>query len=135
MSRRLRADLLVVAAALLLSGCATPSHLVFYQTSILGIDVSTSADNSTVHAKVGYDRQTGTIIPKTKVKGTPESAEEQEAMSVVSRSRIKVEWFRPSEICERFATGQAARNVARHGAAGALKSDGSGAGPATCEGF
>jgi hypothetical protein len=128
-------DLLAGSTLMVLAGCGTPTHLIFYQSSVLGIDVSTSVDNSTVHAKIGYDRQTGTIVPKTMVKAHAGSADEAEAMSVVSRSRITVDWFAPSEICERFATGQAALNVAaRAGSMAALRRSGSST-TAVCEGF
>ena len=136
MSRRDAPTLLAGTVLLLLTGCATPTHLIFYQSSILGVDVATSADSSTVHATMGYDRQTGTIIPKSKVKTGSGSTEEPEAMAVVSRARIKVHWLRPSEICERFGTGEAARNIARQGAAHALKTQGTSTTSATpCEDF
>lgn len=138
MTCRRAARLLAAAALLLTAGCANPTHLIFYQSSIVGVDVATSADTGTVHAVLGYDRQTGTVIPKTTV--TPDDAAsattEREAMAVVSRARIRVEWLRATEICERFATGKAAVNLARQGATHALKTDGTPAlGPAVCEGF
>jgi hypothetical protein len=114
----------VLALVVTTTGCATPSHLIFHTSTTLGVDVATSADNSTIHARVGYDRQTATIIPKTRVKNG-QGQEEPEAMAVIGRSRIKIRWFRPSEICERFATGKAALNMASQSAAGALRGDGS----------
>lgn len=137
MSHRAAWSLLAGTALVCLSGCVRqPTHLIFYQSSILGVDAATSADSSTVHVVLGYDRQTGTIIPKSNVRSDPASKEEPEAMSVVSRGRIKVQWLRPSEVCERFGTGQAARNIARNGAAHALRAEGAASvAPKVCEGF
>lgn len=95
----------------LLAGCANPSHLVFYQSTVLGVDVATSGEGGTVHATLGYDRQTTAFIPKTKVK-IAEGKEEHEAMSVVAKTDIGIEWLMIQEIHERFATGQAAVNLA-----------------------
>jgi hypothetical protein len=79
-------------------------------------------DQGTVSAKLGYDRQTGTIVPKTLVKDAT-GQDKAEAMSVLARSRFKIRFLRASEICERFATGEAALNMAKHaGAVAALVS-------------
>jgi hypothetical protein len=94
----------------LLAGCANPSHLVFHQSTVLGVDVATQVDGSSIHATLGYDRQTVTLIPKSTIKNN-QNVEEIEAMSIVARTRIKVQWLGTQEICERFATGKAARNI------------------------
>jgi len=141
MRRHVVPPLLASMALLVLTGCAAPmpTHLIFYQSSILGVDVATSADSSTVHATMGYDRQTGTIIPKSRVKTLSEDRgaprEEVEAMSVVSRARIKVEWLAPSEICERFATGYAARYVAQNSAAHALRGESASTDTSPCKDY
>ncbi len=94
-----------------LAGCANPSHLVFYQSTVLGVDVATNAEGGTVHATLGYDRQTNAFIPKTKVKNA-QGKEEIEAMSLISKTEIDVEWLMIQQIHERFATGDAAVNLA-----------------------
>jgi hypothetical protein len=93
---------------------------MFYQGTVIGVDVATMPDQGTVSAKLGYDRHTGTIVPKTLVKDANDK-ERAEAMSVLARSRFKIRFLRASEVCERFATGEAAINMARQaGAVAAL---------------
>ena len=104
--------LLTLACASLLGGCATPSHLVFHQSTSIGADAAANTDTGQVHVAFGYDRQTNTLIPKTRT--TNEAGqEEQEAMSVVSASNIKIKWLGLHEVTEQFATGKAARNLAQ----------------------
>ena len=108
---------LCLLCASLLTGCATPSHLVFHQSTSIGADAAANMDTGQVHVAFGYDRQTNTIIPKTKTRremDDPEGeGEEQEAMSVVSASEVKIKWLGLHEVTEQFATGKAARNLAR----------------------
>ena len=102
--------------------CATtPRHLVFHQSTVLGVDASTSATQAG-HTRivVGYDRQTTAFIPKSKVVADttggqlPNGAtDEIEAMSAVGLSTIKIRGFAQTEVHERFATGAAARNIAK----------------------
>lgn len=104
--------LLSLMLAGLLAACSTPSHLVFHQCTSIGADASTNSTTGQVHVSVGYDRQTNTLIPKTLTlndSGVPES----EAMSVVSASEVKIKWLGLHEVTEQFATGTAARNLAR----------------------
>ncbi len=111
MNSKLMAALSFLVADLL-AGCATPSHLVFHQSTSIGADVAANTDTGHVHAAFGYDRQTNTLIPKTKT--TNDNGEiEQEAMSVVSASEVKIKWLGLHEVTEQFATGAAARNLAR----------------------
>lgn len=111
MKSRLSA-MLGVACAGLLAGCANPSHLVFHQSVSVGADAAANADTGQVHVAFGYDRQTNTIIPKTET-ANDSGAPEQEAMSVVSAGEVKIKWLGLHEVTEQFATGQAARNLAR----------------------
>ncbi len=108
--------LLPLACAALLAGCASPSHLVFHQSSSVGADASANTDTGQVHVAFGYDRQTNTIIPKTDT-SNDFGEREKEAMSVISASEVKVKWLGLHEVTEQFATGRAARNLARHPAA------------------
>lgn len=108
--------LLPLACAALLAGCANPSHLVFHQSTSVGADASANTDTGQVHVAFGYDRQTNTIIPKTDTEND-HGEREKEAMSVISASEVKVKWLGLHEVTEQFATGRAARNLARHPAA------------------
>lgn len=104
--------LLCIVCAWMHSGCTTPSHLVFHQSTSVGVDVAGNADTGHVHVAFGYDRQTNTLIPKTSTvndNGEPE----QEAMSAISAGQVKVKWLGLHEVTEQFATGAAARNLAR----------------------
>lgn len=104
--------LLCLMLACLLAGCATPSHLVFHQSTSIGADASTNTNTGQVHFAVGYDRQTNTLIPKTRT--TNENGKpEPEAMSVVSASEVKIKGLGLHEVTEQFATGKAARNLAQ----------------------
>lgn len=104
-----------------LNGCATPSHIVFQQAAVVGADVAADTTTGQAHVSVGYDRQTNAMIPKTKTYVTqrdPENGqlverEENEAMSAISASRVKIKWFGAHEVNEQFATGEAAVNIAR----------------------
>ncbi|MEQ1842978.1 MAG: hypothetical protein ABL994_21460, partial [Verrucomicrobiales bacterium] len=64
-----------------------------------------------IHMALGYDRQTDTLIPKTTII-TDANQEENEAMSVISTSKIRVKGMRLNDVNEQFATGQAAVNIA-----------------------
>ena len=113
---------LLAAASLIcagaLGGCANPSHLVFHECSSLGADAALNANTGSVHVALGYDRQTNALIPKTRTR-TENGAEENEAMSVISSSRIRVKWLGVHEVTEQFATGDAAVNLARKPASAA----------------
>ena len=100
-----------IVAAAFVGGCANPSHLVFHQSSSLGVDVAANADTGHIHMALGYDRQTDTLIPKTTII-TDANREENEAMSVISTSKIRVKGMRLNDVNEQFATGQAAVNIA-----------------------
>ena len=94
-----------------LAGCATPSHLIFHQSASVGADVSANADTGNVHVALGYDRQTNTLIPKTRTR-TETGEIENEAMSVISTGKVEIKWLGVHEVTEQFATGQAAVNLA-----------------------
>ena len=99
---------LVVA---MLSACTTPSHLIFHQSTAVGVDVAGNTDTGQVHVALGYDRQTNTLIPKTRTM-TENGAIENEAMSAISTSKIEIKWLGVHEVTEQFATGKAAVNLA-----------------------
>ncbi len=111
MNAKLSAFLCLMLASVL-TGCATPSHLVFHQSTSIGADAAANTDTGNVHVAIGYDRQTSTLIPKTSTVNE-DGAPEQEAMSVVSASEVKIKWLGLHEVTEQFATGTAARNLAR----------------------
>ena len=103
------------------SGCTTPSHLVFHQSGVLGVDVAADVTNGKVNVALGYDRQTNAIIPKTQTLATQRhlsggqrvEQKENEAMATVSASKIRIKWLGAQEVNEQFATGEAAVNIAR----------------------
>ena len=78
---------------------------------LVGVDVAANADTGQVHVALGYDRQTNTLIPKTRTR-TEKGAMENEAMSVLSTSAVDIHWLGVHEVTEQFATGQAAVNLA-----------------------
>jgi hypothetical protein len=51
------------------------------------------------------------LIPKTKTR-TETGDIENEAMSVMSTSKVEIQWLGLHEVTEQFATGQAAVNLA-----------------------
>jgi hypothetical protein len=103
---------LIALLPIFLAACANPSHFVFHQSTSIGVDAAANTDTGHVHVALGYDRQTNTLIPKTKTFNDIEE-EEQEAMSVVSASETKIKWLGLHEVTEQFATGKAARNLAQ----------------------
>ncbi len=108
---RRKRQLFSAALFMVFAGCANPSHLVFYQSTILGVDVATNAQGGTVHATLGYDRQTNAFIPKT-INKDDNGKDQIEAMSLISKTDVDVEWLLIQQIHERFATGDAAVNLA-----------------------
>lgn len=103
---------------------------------------ATGAVPDRLNVSIGYDRQTNAIIPKTRICYESKSSEnktseetpsenmtlvscdlsnahsevkstEFEAMSVISKSYIGMNWFGTDKISERFATGDAAAEMAK----------------------
>jgi hypothetical protein len=103
----------LVFVLLLVSGCANPSHLFFYQTTVFGLDVAVSPETKNVKVVAGYDRQTEAVIPTSEIETSP-GQKRNEALSVVGRTKIDAAWLGPQKITDNFATGRAAQNVARH---------------------
>lgn len=107
----------LVCALLSLAGCQNPTHLVYHQNTVLGLDVATSAEGGTIHATLAYDRQTTAFVPKTQV-AIPDGQGgvkklEFEAMSVISKSEMHLKFLSTQQVHEIFATGEAAINLAR----------------------
>lgn len=111
MNAHAAAAMMIVSFAF--AGCSTPSHLVFHQSTSIGADVAANADTGHVHVSFGYDRQTSTLIPKTATVNDLNEPE-HEAMSAISASEVKIKWLGLHEVTEQFATGVAARNLARN---------------------
>lgn len=114
LARRLRrpeAFFLILTAALW--GCANPSHLYFYQTTVIGIDVAVSPQTKNAKVDIGYDRQTNAVIPATEIDSASSPGQkEREAMSVVGTTYVDIGWFGDQKISENLATGTAAQKVA-----------------------
>ncbi len=96
---------IIALSLIVLSGCST-SHVVFHQETVMGVDVAVSSETGTAKVVAGYDRQTTAYVPKTNING------KNKAMSVLSKTRINVDWFGPQQVHERFATGEAAISLA-----------------------
>lgn len=125
----------ILLGLLLLGGCSNlaPSHLIFHQSLVFGADISTASETGAMpdrlNVVVGYDRHTNAIIPKTRVcsdknssgeiitrpcaEDEPLESTQFEAMSVISKSYIGMNWFGTDKISERLATGDAAIEMAK----------------------
>lgn len=119
MFRKRSVNLVVMLFAgswLLLAGCAggdwgksRSRYLVYMQNSVVGIDASATPQTGGKFT-LGYDRQTDTIVPKrTDKKGETDG---EDAMSVISKTQVKVGFLEMNEIHESFATGDAAVAIA-----------------------
>ena len=96
----------------LLYGCtAHPRHVMFHQTTVVGVDVAVSPETNNVKAAFGYDRNTVAFVPTWEV-AAEGGQKKYQAMSVVGLTRIKVPWFKHQTIAEHLLTGQAAQNIA-----------------------
>jgi len=109
------------------AGCTTqpPSHLIFHQQMVVGADISANPDSGTADIIFGYDRQTTTILPKSRVDaGTiagdpcanPGKKPEEchpDGMSILSQSIVKIGIFGTDNVHERFATGEPARTLSQ----------------------
>lgn len=105
------------AFGVLLSGCTTPTHLLFHQTAIIGADVSANAASGQVSVSLGYDRNTTALVPKTATYETEAAVAGEspnEAMASVSASKVTIKGVGEYEVNEQFATGRAAVNLAQH---------------------
>lgn len=127
-----------ILAFIFASGCATkdPSHLIFYEDLSFGFNAKGSVEPGSLDASFGYDRETTTIIPKSRVlaskgsKGTnPQCVDSKteskngatakgktvcpKAMSVISKGLFDISWLGGTQIKLHFATGEAAQNLAR----------------------
>ena len=123
----------IVCGLLFMGGCTNlpPSHLIFHQDLVFGADISTASMTGTapdrLNITLGYDRQTNAVIPKIRIckrnnavvpcsahiSGATLPSEEFEAMSVLSKSYIGMNWFGTDKISERLATGDAAAEMAK----------------------
>ena len=92
--------------ALVLGGCANPSHLVFHQKTSFGVDAATDTTTGRITVDAGYHRETNAFVPKTRVNGG------HEAMSTISLTDIRVQFLGLHEVNEQFATGDAAQLLA-----------------------
>lgn len=96
--------------SLALAGCRTYEGMFFVEHTHVGaqIKVSPETDAKPVDVNIGYDRGLLAVVPRT---GAGENAG-----SVISKTDLDIVFTTNSTIKNVFATGAAAKNLARNGA-------------------
>lgn len=89
-------------ACVLLSACSTNNLYIAHDT-VVGLNASVDSQRGSGQLIVGYDRNFGTYVPKSVRDG-----DGQEAMSVLSCSKLKVRGIWLTEFTEYLGTGEAA---------------------------
>ncbi len=94
-----------------LQACTTNTQLYTAYHTVVGVDASVSADRTSGHMLIGYDRSFLTISPRgvdgeTSASGNQKPAEE--VMSALSCSSLVIDGIFITEYRERLATGNAA---------------------------
>lgn len=92
---------------LLLSGCMTPTHLVYVHGTTMGLDVAASTEG-TGRLVFGYDRDTFAIIPRIS------NQKESDAMSLAAVSCVYAKGLDDVQFRHFVSTGDAAINVVRN---------------------
>lgn len=87
----------------LLGGCSS-SHLVYVQETSLGVNLALSAEGMQ-KMSLGYDRDVYAIVPK--------KDDKQDAMSLFSVNKVKVEGMDNMHISEFVAAGKPAMKLAK----------------------
>lgn len=93
---------------LLLTGCMTPTHLVYVHGTTMGLEVAASTETATGRLVFGYDRDTFALIPRKKNK------QESEAMSLAAVSCIYAQGLEDVQFRHFVSTGGTAVNIAQH---------------------
>lgn len=119
----------IVAGVILLSHCSNTSHLLVYQHSNFGLNVSSNPSTQKVHARLGIRNEIAVITPKTRQavldsNGEPETTTDKngnqvaktklKAVSSYVSSRFRVvSIYRIPEVAEVVATGKAATSIGK----------------------
>jgi hypothetical protein len=105
--------LAAVAALALLASCRS-NHLVLTTYSKVGLDLSAS-NGQPIDAVFGYKRFEGAIVPVDPRPSKTENGKTtpQESMSVYAAIDLENGWMSGVKLFEAFATGEAAKNLAR----------------------
>ena len=101
--------LVILAVALLLSGCAAKGYIVTNIASVVGLDVSENPKTQVPHIRFGFVRSQYYYIPTGKAEsgqGTPGgSGWASETPELVSDIDIEMQFLNYGKIKERFAVG------------------------------
>jgi hypothetical protein len=102
--------LLPYFALVSLAGCSTYQGMFFAEHTHVGaqIEISPEANAKPLNVNIGYDRGVAAIVPRT--------ASGENAGSVISKTDLDIVFATNSTIRNVFATGVAAKNLARSGA-------------------
>ncbi|NOU08493.1 MAG: hypothetical protein HOO98_00525 [Nitrospira sp.] len=98
-----------IVACLLCAGCSYKGMFFAEHTHVgLQAKISPQADAKPIDVNLGYDRGIVAVVPRT--------APGENAGSVISKTDLEVVFMTDSKIKNVFATGVAAKNLARDGA-------------------
>jgi|GEM_PF-784839 len=102
----------LILAALTLAACEANQLYIAHDT-VLGLNANVNSARTSGKLVFGYDRQFGTLIPKSVDVEEGQTGNEREAMAVLACSDVGVESIFLTRFVEHLATGQAARNFAK----------------------
>lgn len=91
---------------LLLTGCMTPTHLVYVHGTTLGLEVAASTETATGRLVFGYDRDTFALVPRKK--------DNEDAMSLAAVSCIYARGLNEVQFRHSVSTGNTAKAIAKN---------------------
>ena len=101
-----------ILAALTLAACDANQLYIAHDT-VLGLNANVNSARTSGKLVFGYDRQFGTLIPKSVDVEDNQNGEGREAMAVLACSDVGVEGISLTRFVEHLATGKAAKNFAQ----------------------
>ena len=102
----------LLLAALTLAACEANQLYIAHDT-VLGLNANVNSARTSGKLVFGYDRQFGTLIPKSVDVEEDQAGNGREAMAVLACSDVGVDGIFLTRFVEHLATGQAARNFAK----------------------
>ncbi len=102
----------LILAALTLAACDANQLYIAHDT-VLGLNANVNSARTSGKLVFGYDRQFGTLIPKSVSVEEDQNGKGREAMAVLACSDVGVDGIFLTRFVEHLATGQAARNFAK----------------------